>query len=33
MGLFDRFKKEKKQEQPAEITEGKEAEAVGWDAD
>lgn len=32
MGLFDVFKKEKKQEQPVSITEEKEAEAVGWQA-
>ena len=32
MGLFDRFKKEKKQEAPAAKPEEKEIEAVGWDA-
>lgn len=32
MGLFDRFKKEKKHEQPVSIPEEKEVEAVGWQA-
>ena len=32
MGLFDMFKKEKKQETPAPKPEEKEVEAIGWQA-